>query len=361
MINTPTVLPRWTWILPIIGCLALLFAFKIGVSPLIALVFGVILTFMIFAAVHHAEVVAHRTGEPFGTLILALAVTIIEVSLIVSMMLGIPDKESLARDTVFSAVMIICNGIVGLCLFLGGLKHKEQGFHLKGAGAAMSLLTVMAVITLIFPNYAYANPGPWIASRQLAFIAVVILLLYAAFVFVQTVRHRDYFLTPSGHNQEVVHVATPTNQQTLISIVLLFLSLIIVVGLAKALSPTIEWGVSAAGAPPAVVGVIIAAIVLLPEALAAARAARADKLQTSLNLALGSGLASIGLTIPTIAFIFVVLDQPLLLGLNPKDTMMLVLTLFVGAQSLATGHTTILQGIIHLILFAAFLFFAIFP
>lgn len=356
------VLPRWTWVLPIAGGIATAFVFKAGMPTYFPALLGLILVGVVFAAVHHAEVIAHKTGEPFGTLILALSVTVIEVSLIVSMMLGSTGKEALARDTVFSAIMIICNGIVGICLLLGGLKHREQGFHLKGASAAMSLLTVMAVVTLIFPNYAYGTPGPWISSRQLAFIAVVTLVLYGAFVFVQTVRHRDYFLAPGGGDEEdAIHAAPPSTREALISSVLLLLSLVVVVGLAKALSPTIEWAVAAAGAPAAVVGVIIAAMVLLPEGLAAARAAHSDKLQTSLNLALGSGLASIGLTIPTIAIIFVVMDQPLLLGLGSKDSMMLALTLLVGAQSLATGRTTILQGVIHLVLFASFLFFAIFP
>lgn len=354
--------PQWTWALPIAGSAALVFIFKAGMLPYFPVLLGLILFGVVFAAVHHAEVIAHKTGEPFGTLILALSVTVIEVSLIVSMMLGSAGKEALARDTVFSAIMIICNGIVGVCLLLGGLKHREQGFHLKGASAAMSLLTVMAVVTLIFPNYAYGTPGPWISSRQLAFIAVVTLVLYGAFVFVQTVRHRDYFLVPGGGDEEdAIHPDPPSTKEALISTLLLLLSLTVVVGLAKALSPTIEWAVAAAGAPAAVVGVIIAAMVLLPEGLAAARAAQADKLQTSLNLALGSGLASIGLTIPTIAIIFVVMDQPLLLGLGAKDSMMLALTLLVGAQSLATGRTTILQGVIHLVLFASFLFFAVFP
>ncbi|GAB3247197.1 ionic transporter y4hA [Chitinimonas naiadis] len=325
----------------------------------IALV-AVILAGTVFAAVHHAEVVAHRVGEPFGTLVLALAVTVIEVALIISMMLsGGAEKEALARDTVYAAVMLICNGIVGLCLLVGGLRHREQGFQLQGASAAMAVLTTMVILTLVLPNYAEALPGPSLSSRQLAFTGIVSLVLYGAFVFVQTVRHRDYFLPPGGDESE--HAPPPSNKVAWISAGLLLVCLVAVVGLAKVLSPTIESVVAAAGAPQAVVGIVIAALVLLPESLAAVRAARADRLQTSLNLALGSGLASIGLTIPAVALIFVLTGRPLVLGVAPKDMVLLALTLLIGSITLATGRTTMLQGVIHLVLFATFLFFAIFP
>ncbi|MGL6071988.1 calcium:proton antiporter [Craterilacuibacter sp.] len=352
-------LPRWSWVFPLLACVLLGIAFSGVNSTWFLVAVAVCLGGAVFAAVHHAEVIAHRIGEPFGTLVLALAVTIIEVALILSMMLsGGEDKLALARDTVFSAIMIICNGIVGLCLLLGGLRHGEQEYQQQGVSAAMAVLTSMAVLTLVLPNYGLSEAGHMLSSKQLAFTGVVSLVLYGAFVFVQTVRHRDYFLDEASN--ESAH-ATTDNKVAIWSAGLLLVSLVAVVGLAKVLSPSIENMVSVMGAPQAVVGIIIAAMVLLPEALAATRAARANRLQTSLNLALGSGLASIGLTIPAVALIFVITGQPLVLGLEMKETVLLGLTLLVGSMSLATGKTTILQGVVHLVLFATFLFFAVSP
>jgi len=250
----------------------------------------------VLSAVHHAEVVAHQVGEPYGTLVLALAITVIEVALIVSMMLaGGPQTTALARDTVFAAVMLILNGIVGLCLLAGGSKHREQTFGQLGVSASLTTLAAIAVLTLVLPNYTTSVVGPVYSASQLAFVAVVSLVLYGTFVLVQTVRHRDYFLPQTG---EEAHAAPPGVKVAAMSSGLLLLGLVAVVLLAKALAPTIEAAVDRAGAPKAVVGIIIAMVVLLPEGLAAFRAAQANRLQTSLNLALGSALASIGLTIP---------------------------------------------------------------
>ncbi len=315
----------------------------------------------VFAAVHHAEVVAHKVGEPFGTLVLAIAVTVIEVALIVSVMLSSgPEKAGLARDTVFAAVMIICNGIVGICLFVGALHHREQAFQAPGANAAMAVLAALLALTMVLPNYTSSTPGPVLTSGQLAFAGVVSLVLYGCFVFVQTVRHRDYFLV-EGSSDEDVHAPPPPASVALTSAALLVASLVAVVGLAKLLSPSVEAAVLGAGAPAAVVGIIIAALVLLPEGLAALRAARADRLQTSLNLALGSALASIGLTIPTVAAVFIWIGQPLELGLGAKETVLLVLTLIVSTLTLGKGRTTILQGVVHLAIFASYLFLSIVP
>jgi len=315
----------------------------------------------VFAAVYHAEVVAHRVGEPFGTLVLALAVTIIEVALIVSIMIsGAAESAVLARDTVFAAVMIVCNGIVGLCLFAGGVRHREQTFRPQGANATLSVLIVLTTLTLIFPNFTTTTPGPTFSTSQLAFAGIVSLILYGAFVFVQTFRHRDYFL-PAPDGDEEIHAPPPPNRIALFSAALLLASLILVVGLAKALTPALERTIESAGAPRSVVGIVIAGLVLLPEGLAAFRAANANRLQTSMNLALGSALASIGLTIPAVAAVSIFLEKPLTLGLNPKEELLLVLTLFVSLLTLGTGRTTLLQGIVHLFLFAVFLFLAIVP
>lgn len=354
-------IPHWTVAAPLVAWAAIVAAPTFAASSLFLALLALLLAGTVFAAVHHAEVVAHKVGEPYGTLILALAVTVIEVALIVSFMLaGGESKLALARDTIFSAIMITCNGIVGICLLLGGLRHREQNFQLSGAKVALTVLAAISVLALVLPNYGTSEPGPLLSSSQLAFTGVVSLVLYGAFVFVQTIRHRDYFLLEGSHSEDE-HAPPPSVKVTLISLALLLVCLVGVVSLAKLLSPSIEGFVEAAGAPAAVVGIIIAALVLLPEGLAAANAARADRVQTSLNLALGSALASIGLTIPTVALIFVVMGEPLILGLENKETIFLVLTLLVSSMSLAVGRTTILQGIVHLVIFASFVFFAISP
>jgi Ca2+:H+ antiporter len=315
----------------------------------------------VFAAVYHAEVVAHRTGEPFGTLVLALAVTVIESALIVSVMLTAPaDNAALARDTMFAAVMIVCNGIVGLCLLSGGMRHHEQGFQVQGASVALAVLAALTTLTLILPNVTTSVTGPVFSTSQLVFAGAASLVLYGSFVFVQTVRHRDYFLPADGGNEEA-HAPPPSGATALVSAVLLLAALVAVVGLAKALTPTLEMGVARLDAPKSVVGIVIAALVLLPEGVAALRAAQANRLQTSLNLALGSALASIGLTIPTVAGVSIALRQPLELGLGAKEEVLLALTLLVGVITLGTGRTTVLQGIVHMVIFAAFVFLAVVP
>jgi len=316
----------------------------------------------VLAAVHHAEVVAHRVGEPFGTLILAVAVTVIELSLILSIMLaGGPDKSALPRDTIFSAIMIICNGVVGLCLLAGGLKHHEQTFRLEGATSALAALIALTTLSLVLPTFTTSAAGPHYTPPQLAFAAIASLALWGVFVFVQTVRHRDYFLSATGTADESQHAAPPGNAAAWTSFGLMLVALVAVIGLAKVLSPAMERGIEAAGAPAAVIGIVIAMLVLLPETWAAVRAARADRLQTSLNLALGSALASIGLTIPAVAVAAVLLGMPLELGLAAKDLVLLALTFAVAAITLGTGRTNVLQGAVHLVIFAAFLVLALVP
>jgi Ca2+:H+ antiporter len=355
-------LPVWTLLSPLAGWLLLAASWFVG-HPLLVLALGAVLVACVLAAVHHAEVVAHRVGEPFGTLVMALAVTVIEVALIVSLMLASGDAAAaLARDTIFAAIMIILNGMVGLCLLVGGSRHGEQAFGLYGVNAALATLATMAAITLILPNTTTTIAGPMYSASQLVLIAMVSLVLYGSFVLVQTVRHRDYFL-PQGHAEHdaEAHAAPPGTSVAALSAALLLACLGAVVLLAKALSPTIEAAIAAAGAPKAVVGIIIAAIVLLPESLAALRAARSNRLQTSLNLALGSALASIGLTIPAVAFVALATGWTLVLGLDLKGMVLLALSLLVATLSLGTGRTTVLQGAVHLVIFAVYLFTTIVP
>jgi Ca2+:H+ antiporter len=280
-----TMLPWWTFLFPALGILAVVASLaKLGTAGTIAA--AVVLIGSVLAAVHHAEVVAHRVGEPFGTLVLAIAVTVIEVSLIVSLMLSNSgDAASLARDTVFAAIMIILNGIIGLCLLAGAIRHHEQQFTLRGISAALSVLAAMAVLSLVLPNYTSSVAGPIYSTSQLLFVAVVSLLLYVIFVIVQTVRHRDYFL-PSDDAPADAHAAPPSERAAWTAFAMLLVALVAVVLLAKALSAQVERAVLGAGLPIAVVGVVIAALVLAPESLAAVRAAQRNRLQTSLNLAL---------------------------------------------------------------------------
>jgi Ca2+:H+ antiporter len=359
--SKPNRTPWWSWVWPVVALVVLALQLIHWTSIVFSIAEALALIATVFAAVHHAEVVALRVGEPFGTLVLALAVTVIEVALVVSVMIaGGPETATLARDTIFAVVMIVCNGIIGICLLAGSLRHHEQEFQLWGANATLTVLIALTTLTLVLPNVTIATSGPTFSPPQLAFEATVSLILYLAFLFVQNVRHRYYFL-PVGASQEEEPSPPPPNRVALMSAGLLLMSLVIVVGVAKGLTPTIERGIEAAGAPRSVVGIIIAGLVLLPEGLASYRAATANRLQTSINLALGSALASIGLTIPAVAGISLALSKPLILGLNPKEEVLLALTLVVSILSLGTGRTTVLQGIVHLVIFAVFLFLALVP
>ncbi|KZE15412.1 ionic transporter y4hA [Sphingomonas hankookensis] len=357
-----TALPWWSTVIPVLGLVAILLNLAkvggIGAGLAAAIMIGCVI-----AAVHHAEVVAHKVGEPFGTLVLAVAVTVIEVSLIVSLMLsGSGDVATLARDTVFAAIMIILNFIVGICLLVGGIRHHEQRFVLRGVSAALSVLAAMAVMSLVLPNYTSSVPGPTLSPSQLTFVAIISVILYATFVMVQTVRHRDYFLPATdGSLPKDAHAEPPSAGTAWIAFGALLIALVGVVLLAKDLSPTIEAAVLGAGLPLAVVGILIAALVLAPESLAAVKAARKDRLQTSLNLAMGSALATIGLTIPSVAIVSLVMGWPLSLGIDAKSMVLFALSLLVSTLTLGNGRTTVLSGIVHLTIFAAYLFITIVP
>jgi Ca2+:H+ antiporter len=353
---------RWPWIWPVAAWAVVGFASVADLSwiwiPVVVGLIGAVL-----AAVHHAEVIAERVGEPYGTLVFAVAVTVIEVALIVSLMIADDTPNmGLPRDTLYAAVMIIVTGMVGLCLFAGSLQHNDQTFSLHGVSAALATLAALAVLTMVLPSFTTSSPGATYSTGQLGFVALVSLLLYAAFVLVQTVRNRDYFLdeldpTPDapGHGKAARQSALGWTMLALVA------SLVAVVLLAKALAPGITASLDAIGAPEAATGVFIAALVLLPESLAAFRAARANRLQTSLNLAIGSALASIGLTIPVVAVLSLVMGWTLELGLDSREVVLLALALLVSTLSLGTGRTTLLHGAVHLVIFGVFLFTTIVP
>ncbi len=354
-------LPIWTIVLPVFAGLAYFFKPDETQTLYTLLLTGFLIT-CVLAAVHHAEVVAHKVGEPYGTLLLALAITIIEVALIVSLMLtGGPETTALARDTVFAAVMIILTGMIGLSLCVGGAKFHQQIFSLSGVNVALVALTAISVITLILPNYTSSAPGPFFNEVQLGFAAIASLVIYLGFIFVQTLRHRDFFLPPGKDGDEEVHMDPPSGLTTFISGTMLLACLTMVVLLAKSLAPSIENAVVEAGAPKSLVGVVIAFVVLLPEGLAALRAARLNRVQTSLNLALGSALASIGLTIPAVAIVSLMTGMSITLGIDMKSTVLLLLSLFTVMLSTTTGKTNVLQGIILLVIFAAYLLTIIAP
>ena len=348
-------IPLWSVIAPGLGALLMGLTHSGVANPddvLVLVATSVLIGAAIFAAVHHAEVLAVKVGSPLGSILLALAITVMEVSVVLSVMAaGTIGHESIARDTVFAVVMIVLNGVVGLCLLVGGLKHHEQEFRTDGAAAILSMIATIAALTLIIPNFTMTVPGPYYSPFQLLFVGVASLVLYGVFLFVQTTRHRDYFLEPDeGEHDGPV----PSTRITLASVVLLLLSLAVVIMMAKGLTPAVKMAVASAGLPVSFVGVVIAAVILLPEMVAALRAAMLNRLQTSLNAALGSALASIGLTIPAVAAASYVLDQKLVLGLDSEGMSLLVLTLFISSLTLATGRTTILQGAIHLVIFGVF-------
>lgn len=353
---------EWTTWAPLLAAIVLAALWGSHPSDLALLALAPLLAGAVYAAVQHAEVVAHRIGEPFGSLLLAVAVTVIEVGLIVMLMTSDKDTSALARDTVFAATMICLNGIVGLVLLVAALKHHLANFNPEGTGAALATVITLASITLILPRFSTSEPGPEFTSSQLAFAAVASLVLYGMFVFTQTVRHREFFLPVDTDGDGVEdHPHEVTNTDAFWSLGLLLVALVAVVGLAKIESAGIEKVVDAAGAPQAVVGVIIALLVLAPETIAAVRAAARDHVQTGLNLAYGSAMASIGLTIPAIAVASIWLDGPLVLGLDQVQIALLTMTVFVSILTVVPGRSKPLQGGVHLVLLAAFVFLSIKP
>jgi Ca2+:H+ antiporter len=383
----------WTVIAPPVALVVLLLTFGQHIAVWLAVLLAAVLAVAVLAAVHHAEVVAHRVGEPFGSLVLAVAVTVIEVALIVTLMIsGEEGSSSLARDTVFAAVMITTNGIIGISLLTGARRFGVAVFNPEGTGAALATVATLSALSLVLPTFT-STPGPEFSPAQLTFAALASIALYGLFVATQTGRHRGDFLpvphpvigTPttetvpsaepvppaetvppadsgaSPAEQDPGHGATPSAKAALLSLGLLLVALVDVVGLAKVESHSIESAVRAAGAPPSFVGVVIALLVLAPESLAAVRAARRGQVQISLNLGYGSAMASIGLTIPAIAVATIWLKGPLLLGLGATQLVLLTLTVGVSILTVVPGRATRLQGGIHLVLLAAFVFLAIKP
>jgi Ca2+:H+ antiporter len=286
-------------------------------------------------------------------------VTVIEVGMIVVLMVSGEPNPALMRDSIHAVVMLVLHGLAGLCIVVCAIYHREPEFHVAGANAFLSVLIPMAVLVLVMPNFVSSEPGPFYSSLQLEFVSVACLVLYGAFLFIQTGWHRTYFL-PIG-DDEAAPLEPPGPRITLASFGLLPVALVSVVLLAKSLTPALEGAVAAAQAPVAVVGIVVAAIVLLPESVAAVRAAARNRLQSSINLALGSGVASIGLTVPTVAVVSHIIDQPLELGISPSNSILMALGVLIAVITYGTGRTNVLAGIVHLVLLAAYLFLTFVP
>lgn len=363
---------HWTLVVPLAAAAVLVATWANHDNAAVLVLIAASLFGAILAAVHHAEVIAHRVGEPFGSLILAVAVTVIEVGMIVMLMAGGgPGAATYARDTVFAAVMITLNGIVGLSLLVGASRHRLVAFNASGSGAALATVITLAGVCLVLPGFTVSAQGLQYSTSQLAFAALASLFLYAGFVFTQTVRHRDFFVPVAADRHGRMtglldedgdgHADPPSARETWLSVMILMIALTCVVGLAKLLSPTIENVVTGLGLPYSLVGVVIALMVLAPETLAALNNAKRNRMQISLNLAYGSAMASIGLTIPVIALAMVWLPGPLTLGLEPMQIVLLTLSVIVSLLTMAEGRALALQGLVHLVLLATFLFLSAQP
>lgn len=356
---------NWRTLVPLLALVVTAATWGSHPATAVVIVLDLLLAGAVLAAVVHAEVIAERVGEPFGALTLAVAVTVIEVGLIVTLMVaGGAETDTLARDTVFAAVMITCNGIIGISILAAALRDRIAVFNAEGSATAFATVITLATLSLVLPTFTTSKTGPEFSASQLAFAAVASLALYVLFLVVQTVRHRSHFL-PAGEGGEGgagAHEGPPPSRAAALrSLALLVVSLVAVVGLAKTSSGAIEDGVKAIGAPASAVGVVIALLVLMPETLSATRNARRGRTQISFNLGYGSAMASIGLTIPVIAIASIWLEGPLVLGLGSTQIVLLVLTALVSSLTLLPGRATLQEGGVHLILLAAFLFLAFNP
>lgn len=305
-----------------------------------------------FSAVGHSEVVADRVGQPYGTLVLTLSVTLIEVSVIASMMLHETSNPTLARESVLSVIMIVTTGIVGLCLLLGSLKHREQVIQQQGVSGFLSVIIALGVLLLVLPSETHNGANGQFTPVQLITLAFVAVALYGVFLYMQTVRYREHFASIPPEHQE----APPSPRRFALAAVMLLASLSAVVSLSHHVAVAFEdfLALFPLADPDAVTGALVATLLLLPEGITAVRAASANHLQHSLNIALGSVLATIALTIPTMAFMSVILGVPMVLGLENEDRTMMVLSFVMCILSFGTGRTNALNGAVHLILFGVY-------
>ncbi len=310
-----------------------------------------------FAVVRHADCLAIQLGEPYGTLILTLSVISIEIMMIAAVMITGVDKPALARDTMFSVLMIVLNGMIGVSLLVGALRYREQQYNLQGANAFLAVIVPLAIVGLILPNYTQASAGPTFSKAQALSLVLMTVGIYAVFLSIQTVRHRSHFTEPpvdsssknalprAHHDGKLSPRSVPYHG------ILLLCYLVPLVLLSKKLALPIDHGITVLGAPPALGGFMVAVLVLSPEGLGAIHAALANQLQRAVNIFLGSALATISLTIPAVLVIGLVTGEPVVLGLEPEEAVMLIATLMVSIVTFGSGRTNVLLGAVHLLLF----------
>lgn len=310
------------------------------------------------AVVRHADLLAERLGEPYGTLILTLSITSIEVVSITAIMLHGTNNPTLARDTLFAVSMIILNGMVGLSLLMGGWRHREQHYNLQGANAYLGVIIPLAVLSLVMPNFTVSSTGPTLTFPQEIFLAVTSVGLYVAFLVLQTHRHRNYFVSEPGASERdptphVAHgnISAPRHAALLVAY------MVPIVYLAEQLASPVDYVVETMNAPAALAGLTMAVLVATPEAIGAVRSAAANRMQRSVNIFLGSLLSTIGLTIPAILIVSHLTHHPIILGLQHTDLLLFLLTLTLCLVTFSSGRTNIMQGAVHLMLFVAYLFF----
>lgn len=359
---------EWPLILAI-GTLALLAVGQSWISQsldrpvlligLLAGLCGVILTAAI-AIVRHADALAHRLGEPAGTLLLTLAITGLEVAMVAFVMSTGTPKPTLARDTMFAVVMLILNGFLGFALLAGGIRHREQPYNPQSANAFLLLILPLTVLGLILPNFTQAVRGPMLSTFQMVFLSIMSVGVYSAFLYLQNQRHRGFFIMPDGTGEaaetsESTGAHRHSGMPTAFHASMLFVYGLPLVLLAKQMAAPMDAMVLRLGAPPALSGLVMAILVLTPESIAAIRSALANQLQRSVNVLLGSVLASIGLTIPLVIAVSLVTGRPLVLGLGLTEMVMLVLTLVTSLLTFSIPRTNVLPGLVHLLLFAAYL------
>ncbi len=309
-----------------------------------------------FGVVHEAEAIAHRLGEPLGTLVLTLSIVIIEVALISAVMLSAKDAPTLGRDTMFAVLMIVLNGVVGLGLLVGGLRHHQQRYNLQGASAFLSVIIPLTTIALIIPNFTSSTSDGTLTTLQAVTFSVFTLALYGVFLLIQTGRHSEFFIDAEAREAEAAEEAASQSGGGIAKpIVLLLANVVPIVILAKSLAVILDHGIAALGAPSALGGVLIAAIVFTPEGISALKAVARNELQRAINLCLGAATSTVGLTVPAVLAIGLLTGQTVVLGLKPTEMTLLAVTLILSAQTFSGTRTTVLEGAVHLVLFFVYL------
>ncbi|RDS85147.1 calcium:proton antiporter [Dyella monticola] len=332
-------------------------------NPLLAAVLFawlfIVIVWVAFGVVHEAEMLADMLGEPLGTLVLTLSIVVIEVVLISAVMLSSNGNATLARDTMYAVLMIVLNGVVGLGLLLGGFRHHEQAYNLKGASAYLSVIIPLTILALILPDFTTSTPDGSLAPPQAIAFSLLTIALYGIFLWLQTGRHRGYFIaddaTPAEPN-EVHHRPQPIDKRKLLlHFALLLVNILPIVILSKSMAKILDYGIAATGAPVALGGIIIALLVFAPEGISALIAARADKLTRAINLCLGAVTSTLGLTVPAVLAISLYTGHAVLLGLPSSGIVMLGATLVLSSITFSNSRTTMLEGAVHLSLFVVFI------